>query len=182
MDHHNLDVHPIPKESTPLFINEPWMIDSSLQWIQEKGCDPNPLPDPDNIRVYIPMDICKESILRRLSFIINRYGAATEANEMDYAYDVGNLIAQIEIYDQIWFIRHMPKEGKHSVEAIELVKEFVAKLEEIEEGDSEMFPYTTIEKLKKEFVETMCDQNKSMERIDNCGRFKEMCNECDRKG
>ena len=34
----------------------------------------------------------------------------------------------------IWFIRHMPKEGKHSLEAIELVKEFVVKLENIEEG------------------------------------------------
>ena len=109
------------------------------------------------------MDICKESILRRLSFIINRYGAATEANEMDYAYDVENLIAQIEIYDQIWFVRHMPKQGKHSVEAIELVKEFVVKLEEIEEGDSEMFPYTTIEKLKKEFIETVRNQNEPME-------------------
>lgn len=160
MNHHSLDVHPIPKESTPRFINEPWMIDPSLQWIQETECNPNPLPEPDNIRVYIPMDICKESILRRLSFIINRYGAATEANEMDYAYDVVNLISQIEIYDQIWFIRHMPKEGKHSLEAIELVKEFVAKLEEIEEGDSEMFPYTTIEKLKKEFIETVTAHEK----------------------
>lgn len=181
MEHHNIDVHPIPKESIPRFINEPWITDPSLQLIQEKGYDPNPLPDPDNIRVYIPMDICKESILRRLSFIINRYGAATEANEMDYAYDVVNLIAQIEIYDQIWFIRHMPKEGKHSVEAIELVKEFVSKLEEIEEGDSEMFPYTTIEKLKKEFIETVRDHNEAMEYIDSCGCFTEICNECDVK-
>ena len=163
MNHHNLDVHPIPKESMPRFINEPWMIDPSLQWVQENGYTPAPPEAADNIRVYIPMDICKESILRRLSFIINRYGAATEANEMDYAYDVVNLISQIEIYDQIWFIRHMPKQGKHSVEAIELVKEFVAKLEDIEEGDSEMFPYTTIEKLKKEFIETVRDQNEPME-------------------
>jgi len=153
MDHHNLDIHIIPKESTPLFINEPWLIDSSLQWIQEKGYDPNPPSDPDNIRVYIPMDICKESILRRLSFIIDRYGAATEANEMDYSYDVVSLISQIEIYDQIWFIRHMPGEGKHSTEAIGLVKEFITKLEEIEIVDSEVFPYSTIEKLKKEFNE-----------------------------
>ena len=163
MDHHNLDVHPIPKESTPRFINEPWMIDPSLQWIQQEGYDPSPPEAVDNIRVYIPMDICKESILRRLSFIINRYGAATKANEIDYAYDVVNLISQIEIYDQIWFIRHMPKEGKHSLEAIELVKEFVAKLEDIEEGDSEMFPYNTIKKLKKEFIETVRDQNEPME-------------------
>lgn len=130
-----------------------------------------------NIRVYIPMDICKESILRRLSFIINRYGAATEANEMDYAYDVVNLISQIEIYDQIWFIRHMPKQGKHSVEAIELVKEFVAKLEEIEEVDSEMFPYTTIEKLKKEFIETVRDQNEPME-YEGCHGPRKVRNMC----
>lgn len=163
MEHHNIDVHPIPKESQPRFINEPWLIDKSLQWIQPNGYDPAPLPDADNIRVYIPLDICKSAILRRLDEVILHYGAATEANEMDYTYDVVNLIAQIEIYDQIWFIRHYPKQGKHSMEAIELVKEFVRKLEDIEEGDSEMFPYSTIEKLKKEFIETVRDQNEPMD-------------------
>ena len=167
MEHHNLDAHPIPKEQKPLFINEPWMIDKSLQWIQEEGYDPAPLPDEDNIRVYIPMDICKSAILRRLTEIIGLYGATTEENEMDYAYDVVNLISQIEIYDQIWFVRHMPKQGKHSVEAIELVKEFVKKLEDIEEADSEMFPYTTIEKLKKEFIETVRNQDEPMLYEDN---------------
>ncbi len=44
-----------------------------------------------------------------------------------------------------------------------MVKEFVARLEEIEIYDSEMFPYTTIEKLKKEFIETVRDQNEPME-------------------
>ncbi len=163
MEHHNIDVHPNPKESQPCFINEPWLIDKSLQWIQPNGYDPAPLPDADNIRVYIPLDICKSAILRRLDEVISHYGAATEANEMDFTYDVVNLIAQIEIYDQIWFIRHNPKQGKHSVEAIELVKEFVSKLEDIEEGDSEMFPYSTIEKLKKEFIETVRDQNEPMD-------------------
>lgn len=71
MEHHNLDANPIPKETTPLFINEPWMIDDSLQWIQETGNDPAPLPDDDNICVYIPMDICKSAILRRLDYIID---------------------------------------------------------------------------------------------------------------
>ena len=70
MEHHNLDAHPIPKGKMPLFINEPWMIDDSLQWIQQTGYDPAPLSDDDNIRVYIPMDICKSSILRRLDYII----------------------------------------------------------------------------------------------------------------
>ena len=163
MEHHNLDAHPIPKEKMPLFINEPWMIDDSLQWIQQTGYDPAPLPDDDNIRVYIPMDICKSSILRRLDYIIKYYGAATEANEMDYSYDVVNLISQIEIYDQVWFVRHMPKQGKHSLEAIELVKEFVKKLENIEDGCAELFPFSTIEKLKHEFIDTVRDQNELME-------------------
>lgn len=61
MEHHNLDIQPIPNGSEPLFINEPWIIDRSLQWIQETGFDPAPLPDADNIRVYLPMDICKSA-------------------------------------------------------------------------------------------------------------------------
>ena len=51
MNHHNLDVHPIPKESMPQSINEPWLIDPSLQWIQENGYDPAPPEATDNIRV-----------------------------------------------------------------------------------------------------------------------------------
>ena len=50
MEHHNLDAHPIPKDSKPLFINEPWMIDPSLQWRQDNGYDPAPTP-------FIPMGI-----------------------------------------------------------------------------------------------------------------------------
>lgn len=163
MEHHSLDVYPNPKDKSPLYINEPWLIDKSLQWIQELSYDPAPLPDEDNIRVYIPLDICKESILRRLDEIICHYGTATEANEMDYSYDVVNLISQIEIYDQVWFIRHRPSEGKHSLEAIELVKEFVIKLEGIEEGDAETFPYNTINKLKTEFIDTIENQDEPME-------------------
>lgn len=106
MEHHDLDIDPIPKESKPLFINEPWLIDRSLQWIRETGYDPTPLPDDDNIRVYLPMDICKSAILRRLADVISLYGHAAEANEMDFSYDVNSLISQIEIYDQVWFVRH----------------------------------------------------------------------------
>ena len=40
LEHHNLDNHPLPKDAKPLYINEPWLIDSSLQWIQETGADP----------------------------------------------------------------------------------------------------------------------------------------------
>ena len=101
MEHHDLDIDPIPKGAKPLFINEPWLIDRSLQWIQETGYDPTPLSDDDNIHVYLPMDICKSAILRRLADVISLYGPAAEANEMDLSYDVNTLISQIEIYDQV---------------------------------------------------------------------------------
>ena len=45
----------------------------------------------------------------------------------------------------------MPKQGRHSAEAIELVKKFIEKLKEIPDGDGEMFPYNTIEELQKEY-------------------------------
>ena len=157
MEHHNLDINPIPKESKPIFINEPWLIDRSLQWIQETDYDPTPLPDDDNIRVYLPMDICKSAILRRLADVISHYGPATEANEMDFSFDVNTLISQIEIYDRVWFVRHCPKHDRHSAEAIELVKEFVRKLENIQVLDAELFPYDTIDELKKEYLGTDCD-------------------------
>ncbi len=157
MEHHDLDIDPIPKESRPLFINEPWLIDRSLQWIQETGYDPTPLSDDDNIRVYLPMDICKSSILRRLADVISHYGPATESNELDFSYDVNSIISQIEIYDQVWFVRHCPKHGRHSAEAVDLVKEFVNKLEDIQVHDAELFPYDTIVELKKEYLMTDCN-------------------------
>ena len=100
MEHHTLDEFPIPKEKQPVFINEPWLIDRSLEWIMETGYTAEPLSDEDNIRVYIPMDINKESILRRLRWIIQKYGAVSFwKNESDFSCDVDRLVAQIEIYD-----------------------------------------------------------------------------------
>lgn len=57
----------------------------------------------------------------------------------------GICIAQIEIYDRVWYIRHMPESGDHSVEGIELVKEFISRLEQIPDGCAERFPFEQIE-------------------------------------
>ena len=62
------------------------------------------------------------------------------------------LISQIEIYDRIWYIRHMPEEGEHSDEGTKLVKEFVERLESIPDGCSEIFPFDTIDELKQEYL------------------------------
>ena len=60
---HRLDPYPIPKDKTPLYINEPWLIDKSLlEHLQHR----EPEEQPDNIRIYIPMDLNQEAILRQL--------------------------------------------------------------------------------------------------------------------
>ena len=47
----------------------------------------------------------------------------------------------------------MPEKRDHSREAKDLVKEFVAKLEEIPDGGAEVFPFEMIDRLKKEYLE-----------------------------
>ena len=152
MEHHTLDEFPIPKEKQPIFINEPWLIDRSLEWIMETGVFAEPLPNEDNIRVYIPMDISKESIMRRLYWIIRKYGrVVTWKNETNFSCDVYSLVSQIEIYDQYWLSHGAPSDGKHCDKTKELVKAFVAELKDIDEGDGEMFPYNVIEELEQEY-------------------------------
>ena len=108
----------------------------------------------DNVRIYIPLDLNKDTIIRRLDSLIYHYGEANEGNELEFRVDVNLLIFQIEIYDQVWYVRHMPKEGRHSKEAIELVEAFVKKLEDIPDGCAECFPFETIDELKREYLET----------------------------
>lgn len=150
MDHHTLDVYPIPKDKAPLYINEPWLIDRSLLEISNGSAEPE--QEQDNIRVYIPMDINKNAILRRLDMLIIRYGEANEKNEIDFSIDVDMLVSQIEIYDQIWYARHMTENSNHSREVVELVKEFIARLEEIPDGCAESFPFELIDTLRKEYL------------------------------
>jgi hypothetical protein len=45
----------------------------------------------------------------------------------------------------------MPPEGKHSKEAIELVKEIIVLLKEIPDGCAETFPFEMIDTLKDEY-------------------------------
>ena len=148
--HHSLDPYPIPQEEHPLFINEPWLIDGSI--IREIEVNNEPEAESDNRRVYVPLDLNKSAILRRLSDIMRRYGAVNWRNEMDFSVDVERLLAQVDIYDQIWYIRHTPTTGVHSSEAIELMHEFIKQLERIPDGGAECFPFELIDRLKKEYL------------------------------
>ena len=85
--------------------------------------------------------------------MIYHYGETNEENELDFSMDIEMIISQIEIYDQVWFGRHMPKNGTHSLEAKTLVREFVERLEEIPDGCAERFPFETIDRLREEYLE-----------------------------
>ena len=154
-DHHDLDVFTIPKDITPLYINEPWLIDDTVIPELKKQIAElkEPEPQDDNIRVYVPLDLNEEAILRRLRRLISLFGEATEDNEYEYQTQVRKLIYQIEIYDQVWASRHIPKEGEHSPEAKELVRKFVIILEHIPDACAETFPYDLIEALRNEYLD-----------------------------
>lgn len=151
MYHHKLDVYPVPRESMPRYINEPWLIDKTLSE-GNVGETPEPEDEKDNIRIYIPMDLNRKSILRRLDGVIAHYGEANEENEFDFTTDVDMVLSQMEIYDQVWYTRHIPPKGDHSAEAISLVREIIARLEAIPDGCAELFPFETIDALKSEYL------------------------------
>lgn len=146
-----LDPYPMPKDTKPLFINAPWLVDATYD-NYEYDLAGEDETEEDNRRVYVPLDLNKSAILRRLDDIIRRYGEANERNELDFELDIQRLLYQVEIYDRVWYVRHMPEEGKHSLEAIELMCEFVGRLEQIPDGGAECFPFDLIEELKTEYL------------------------------
>ncbi len=158
LTHHDLDTYPIPKDKIPMFINEPWIIDESWNRnITEKVKDlryelKQPDSEMDNIRIYIPIDLNKKSILRRLHTVIAKFGDASEKNEFHYSAAVQDLIYQIEIYDQIWHARNWVDGCKHSEEAKDLVLDFVKMLEQIPDSCAECFPFEEINYLKQEYL------------------------------
>jgi hypothetical protein len=145
IEHHNLDIHPVPENRQPLFVNETQLAD-------KYSCETQTDIQADNVRIYIPLDLNKKVIMERLKQIIRHYGEANESNEFAFESDVQNLMQQIEIYDQVWYVRHTPKKGRHSEEAKELVRSFVVMLEEIPDGCAESFPFELIDELKEEFL------------------------------
>lgn len=106
----------------------------------------------DNVRIYVPIDLNREAILRRLREIINRYEEANEDNEMDFESEVWRIVSQIEIYDQIWSVRNTSNVGEHSKKAVDLIAEFIAVLEEIPDGCAETFPFEMIDELRAEYL------------------------------
>lgn len=84
--HHKFDPYPLPKETNPLYVNEPWLIDGSIDREFVKSNEPEKADD--NLRIYIPLDLNKSAIIRRLNEMIGRYEEANEENEMDFSMEV----------------------------------------------------------------------------------------------
>ena len=160
MDHHTLDVWPLPREQKPMFINEPWLVDESIYFETAKQMmvAREPEAEEDNRRVYIPLDLNKKAFLRRLDHVLDKYPDITWRNESNVYCEVRSILAQIEIYDQLWLVRegnfktdenHMICE--HSQRATDVIKEFISRLETVD--TCEDFPYDIIDELKKEYAE-----------------------------
>ena len=112
------------------------------------------LPD-DNVRVYVPLDLNATQILNRLQQIYRIMESPDDTNELEFSYQVGKIISQLEIYDQVWVARDLGdavriKEHLHSKNGIELAGKIVSVLLE-DEGCAERFPYDVVDKLKMEF-------------------------------
>ena len=70
MQHHKLDVKSVPQERQPLFVNEPWLIDINSCWREFQSVEPDAAPD--NVRVYLPLDINADAVLARLRTVVYR--------------------------------------------------------------------------------------------------------------
>ncbi len=149
--HHDLDIHPEPEEV--LYINETEIADDNIYESSREQQQEH----PDNVRVYVPLDINHDMIIRRMNQIGIRNGNPTEENEFYYALDVQRIITRLEIYDQVWYVREKnysdsPEKSQHSLHAKEIVEEMLDILEQWEENSSaECFPYNQIDELEEEY-------------------------------
>ena len=160
---HKLDYKPIPEDV--LYINELDLADSvpyetniemekalTGKRKKEGGVLPN-----DNVRIYVPIDINADAIMRRLHLLFVTMDYHTEDNESAYSFAVRRIISQLESYDQVCVTRNFEnsvQKGRggvrHSREGIELARRIADYLEE-NDGTAELFPWDEIEKLRKEF-------------------------------
>lgn len=145
--YHSLDINPVPEKV--LYINETGMIDSTVYNEPFEGLDAD-MKKEDNVRVYVPLDINSEAILRRLHSIYYRYGDLDEDNEFSISGEVGQLISQLEIYDQVWYARGDDAGNGHSKKATKLAKTMIDFLME-NEGCAEMFPYDVVQNLSDDY-------------------------------
>ena len=160
---HKLDIHPLPTDV--LYVNELSLAGEALYETKQDmdkaltgrtKSNGGILPD-DNVRIYVPMDLNADIIRWQPYSLHSNLAETTERNESAYCSCVGQGISQLEIYDQVWAARSLEdtaqkEDGgvRHSHQGIELAKQIVKHLEEIE-GTAECFPYDEIQELREAF-------------------------------
>ena len=160
--HHNLDIHPIPEKV--LYINELEIADTACYYDTKEQhqkalagktrINGGVLPD-DNVRIYVPLDLNAQQILNRLQQIYRVMESPDDMNESDFWVETNKIVAQLEIYDQVWVARNLKdavriNDNIHSPKGIQLAKEIISILME-DEGCAESFPYNIIDELQAEF-------------------------------
>ena len=160
--HHDLDINPIPEKV--LYINELEIADTVFYYDNEeqhqkaltgKTCTEGGILPDDNVRIYVPLDLNADQILNRLQQIYQVMESPNDMNELEFSYQVGKIISQLEIYDQVWVARESEnavriEEHLHSKKGIELAGKIIKVLLE-DEGCAEDFPYEIVNELKVEF-------------------------------
>lgn len=151
---HSIDPYPIPREH-PIFINEPWLIDPSKmpETLDEVKTFKEPDSSEGNVRVYVPLDLNHDAILRRLDYVIGKYGEASEENEFDFSQDVRRVIDQLEIFERVHYVRNIPADLQaSSEEGRVLAKDIISRLEAIPDACAETFPFELIDELRAEYL------------------------------
>ena len=92
------------------------------------------LPD-DNVRIYVPPDLNADQILHRLRGIYRVMESPDDMNESDFWVETNKIVAQLEIYDQVWVARNLKdavriNDNIHSPKGIQLAKEIISVLME----------------------------------------------------
>ena len=146
--HYNLTYAP-SSNAKPLYLDEQWLIDDTYYEFKNL----NPQDKSDNVQVFIPLNLNKYQILRRLDRVISEFGAASERNEFAYRRAVEKILTQLEIFDQIWCERMSIEDGKHYSLTIEIAEKVIKKLEAIPDACAECFPFETIDELKEEYLQ-----------------------------
>ena len=103
----------------------------------------------DSVQVYAPIDLNPKEILRRLEYVLSSFGEISEENEAAIAYEVFNLISQMEVYNRYW--QKQRNLETHCSETVELARRFIEVLDEYQYSNTELFPFEEIEYLSKEY-------------------------------
>lgn len=168
--HHDLDIKPIPEQV--LYINEPGIAGDfcgmgisdldDAQWLA-KGDDTcenaswYAKQSLDHIRVFIPLDLSRKTILAYFRAVMVFFGHANEKNEAAFSSAIDQVVTRLEIYDQVWLTREMSRNRTcaelHSQHASEIVRIIVDELVHLGSDGctAECFPYETVEMLCKEY-------------------------------